>query len=222
MELAHLLIIAFVILFVALFVLKDMSSRFLVLMTCVVVGYILYQQQKTEMDKNRNMKVILDKKENELSDDFEVPENNIFHVHKTPRNLKFIKRHSEFMHVIHDLRFLNIYDRALYNKLISYIEYFLKIHYKIMIGKYEVELYLGMLKDIRSEILNIMKSIYFNIPNVSTILYIDNLDDYVEKRIKTVQALTYKLMKVIGRKYQKNVKPPFDHDLTKDIHYALF
>jgi hypothetical protein len=183
---------------------------------------IVYQRYKSDIDKNKNMKMIVNKKEVDLSNDFEVPENNIFYVHKTPRNLKFIKRHNEFMHVIYDLRFLNIYDQALYNKLISYIEYFLKIHYKIMIGKYEVDLYLGMLKDIRSEILNIMKTIYFNIPNVSTILYIDDLDNYVETRIQKVQAITYKLLKVIGRKYQKNVKPPFDCDMNKDNHYALF
>jgi hypothetical protein len=91
-----------------------------------------------------------------------------------------------------------------------------------MLGKYEFNLYYPVLVDIRNEILNDMKSVYFNIPTISTILVIDNLDTYLDAKIRLVQSITYKLLKLLCHKYRKNYKPPYGIDKTKNKHYALF
>jgi hypothetical protein len=222
MDIRGVIIGSFVFVFLLLFVIKDNVQRFFILVLLGMIGYFYYEKYKKAAQKNNNIEGFLNKIEKDLSDDFEIPENKIFYIHKTPRNIKYIKKHHDIRQILYELKFVLGYDKGLYHKLVSFVEYFLKIHYKVMIDKYEFSLYYPMLVDTRHEILNILKTIYFNIPNISTILSIQNLDEYVEKRIKQLQAITYKLMKLLCQKHKKPFKPPYPVDKGKDSHYALF
>jgi type IV secretory pathway VirB4 component len=94
-----------------------------------------------------------------------------------------------------------------------------------MIGKYEFEFYFPILKDVRNEILNTMKTIYFNVPKKTRILDIEDIDSFVDERISLMQAKTYKYMKVLFHKYQKKhvfYQAPFEHDGMKDKYYHVF
>jgi hypothetical protein len=186
----------------------------------------LRNKEKAKKEKqNANVSKYISKLEQELNDDFEVPDNRIFFIHKTPRSLKYTHQSQDIRQIIYDLKFMEIYDKALYQKLVSYVEYFLKIHYKILIGKYEFDYYFPILKDIRNEILNIMKTICFNTPDKSRILYIKSIDNYVEDRIVMMQAKTYRYIKILFHKYQRDhmtYQAPFENDTTKDAHYHVF
>lgn len=217
----HLVIAAFSASVLFLFVLKDSAHRFFFVCATAAAGYMYLKNYKTVEKKNNNQESFIASVEKELSDDHEVPENRIFYIHKFPRSLKFLRRHRELQQAVFDLKFLQIYDRALFNKMVAFLEYFLKIHFKIMIGKYDFTLYYPVLRDIRSETLNTMKSVHLNIPNISTILYIKDVDAYVEQRIRLVQAVTYKLMKLLSHKHRSVYKPPLEND-NFDQHYALF
>lgn len=223
----HIFIIFIILFFIYynLFVTRDLKAIFFILAILTIL-YFLYVKQKTESD-NKSLDIIsyMDNIEKKIGHDYEVSENEIFPIHKTPRNIKYLKRTEDLRQIIYDIKFLEIYDKALYEKIISYIEYFLKIHYKVMLGIYNFNLYFPILKDIRNEILNSMKTIYFNIPNISTILYIKNIDLYVEKRITTMQSITYKYMKVLYHKYNKSnlsYQAPFENDTMKNDHYHIF
>lgn len=204
---------------------QDVKGIFFII-TIIIILYILYLQKSAiDEKKNNNITKHITELEKELNHDYEVPENKIFYIHKTPRNIKYIKRTQDIQQVIYDIKFLKIYDSALYEKIISYLEYFLKIHYKIMLEKYEFELYFPVLKDIRNEILNSMKTIYFNIPTISTTIDIKNLDKYIEQRILKIQAITLKYVRIVYNKYNKNhltYQAPFEYDKLKDQHYNLF
>jgi hypothetical protein len=226
----HIFVAALAVSVMFIFVLKDTAQRFFFACGVLAVGYALFKKQQVTEKKRNNQDSFITSVEKELSDDHEVPENKIFYIHKSPRNLKYLRKHKELQQAVFDLKFLQIYDRALFNKMIIFIEYFLKIHFKVMIGKYEFSLYYPMLRDARSEILNTMKSAHLNIPNISTILYIKDIDDYLETRIRLVQAVTYKLMKLLCHKKRASkqpgtaatYKPPLDSDTSHDYHYALF
>lgn len=222
METKTLLVVSFCILFVFTFIVKQLAYRFFLLIMMLVIGYMYYQQFAKQKKKNTNLRSHLDRVEKDLEGDFETPVKDVFYIHKSPRNIKFIKKHEVIRQILYDLKFLTIYDKGLYHRLFTITENFLKMHFKIMIGKYEFDLYYPMLVDSRMEILNVMKSIYYNIPSVSTILYIKNLDSYVEERIRKMQSITYKLLKLLCNKYNREFKPPYNFDPHKDNHYALF
>lgn len=205
------------------FVARSNSERAFLFVLFAVIAYAYYSRVMQSAIKKNTVQSFLDSVEKDLSGDLEIPLNNVFYVHKTPRSLKYLRRHRELCEVAYDLKFVRIYDRASFDKMISYIEYFLKVHYKIMLGYYEFRLFESTLRDIRIEILNTMKTFYFNLPTVSTIVNISDIDDYVEKRIRRVQAILYKFLKIAHRKYYSSeYKPPHDLDETKGDRYALF
>lgn len=217
----NILVISVVVIIFIIFVITDITQRLFFIIFILIIGYIYYQKDIKNKRKNKDKNKLISTIEKELNDDEEFS-SNIFHVHKSPRSLKFIKQHNDVQDVLYEIRFLQIYDKALYDKIVSLLEYFLKIHFKVMIEKYEFDLYYPILRDLRSEILNSMKTIYFNIPNISTILYIKDLNTYVEERIRRIQAITYKHIKILCHKYNKPYKPPHDFDISIDNHYALF
>lgn len=208
-----------------IFVVQDLGQRLFVLAIYAAVAYAYYVRNSKVTQRLNTVESFFASVEKELSDDHEVQENKIFYVHKMPRTLRYLKRHRELCETIHELKFLRIYDRACFDKIVAYLEYFLKIHFKIMSGLYDFDLYKSTLKDIRAEVLNTMKTSYFNLPNVSTILAIERIDDFVETRIRRVQGILYKLLKIACRKHEGSAadfKPPYDSDATKDDRYALF
>jgi len=222
MDTKNIIIIIFVILYILLFVVTDLTQRFFIIIVVIIVVYMYLRTLKSKKTKNADIDLFFTKVEKELSEEYEVPDNKIFYIHKTPKNLKFIKKTDEYKNVLYEIKFLQIYDRALFNKLVTYTEYFLKIHYKMMLGYYDFNLYYQILRDTRSEILNIMKTSYFNLPNVSTILSIGDINIYMEAKIRIVQALTYRYMKIVCQKHNKSFKPPNEYDIGKDNKYALF
>jgi hypothetical protein len=222
MESKDIIIIIFVILYILFFVVTDLNHRFFIIIVIIIVVYMYLRTLRTKKVKNTDIDLFFRNVEKELEVEYEVPENKIFYIHKTPKNLKFIKKTEEYKNVLYDIKFLQIYDRALFNKLVTYIEYFLKIHYKMMLGYYEFNLYYQTLRDTRSEILNIMKTSYFNLPNVSTIMSIPDINVYMEGKIRIVQAITYRYMKIVCQKHNKSFKPPNEYDISKDNKYALF
>lgn len=211
--------------FYNLFIIRDVKILFFIIIISII-AYILYDKRKTrDIVKDRNKIEYIDNIEKQLNHDYEIPENKIYHIHKTPRNIKYIKKNEDIKNIIYDLKFLQIYNKELYEKFISYFEYFLKIHYNVMLEKYDYRTYFSILKDIRNEILNIMKSIYFNVPKISTIIDIPDLDKYIEKRILIIQSITYKYMKIAYNKYSQDhvtYNAPFEYDSMKDDRYDLF
>jgi hypothetical protein len=218
----NLIIFVFVTIFLIVFVIKDISHRFFFVTIITIVSYFYFKTYKKNDSNDKNINTFLLKLEKDLSIQLEIPENKIFFIHKTPTNINAIKKHRNLAQIVYDIKFLQIYDNGLYNKFVSYLEYFLRIHYKIILNKYEVDQYLPILQDIRFELLNILKSAYYNMPSISAIIDIKNLDVFLAERIRLVQAITYKLMKLVSNKYKKKVKPPYDFDYNKDNHYALF
>jgi hypothetical protein len=222
-DIVNIFLLAFVFLILFIYIIQDFNQRLFAIIILILLVYLYYLKTlKSATTKDVNRNTFIDKIEKDLSVGLEIPENSIFFIHKTPTNLKYIKKTEELLQVLYEIKFLSIYNRELFYKLISYIEYFLKIHYKMMLGKYEFKIYYQILRDIRIEILNIMKGSYYSLPNISTILTIPDINAYMEKRIRTVQAVTYRYLKIICHKYKQPFKPPAEFDVAKDNHYALF
>jgi hypothetical protein len=213
------------ILYYNIFINKDIKGIFFIIVT-LIIAYIFYTKKIImNEEKNNNLDKHINNLEKTIGNDFEILDNKIYYIHKTPRNLKYIKRTEDIKQIIYDLKFLKIYDNALYEKITSYLEYFLKLHYKIMLGKYDYELNFQILKDIRNEILNSMKTIYFNIPNISKILDIKNIDNYIEQRIIKIQSITGKYLNIVYHKYGKYhlaLEAPYEYDKSRDKNYNIF
>jgi hypothetical protein len=70
-----------------------------------------------------------------------------------------------------------------------------------------------------------MKTIYFNIPNISKILDIKNIDNYIEQRIIKIQSITGKYLNIVYHKYGKYhlaLEAPYEYDKSRDKNYNIF
>ena len=226
----NLLVIFFLALFLFynLFISKDAKTVFFIVILVAIFYMLRFQNQK---DKRRNTKELdnfVDIKEKELANDSEIQDPKNFRIHKTPKSLKYLKTSPELLKLVYNLRFINLYDKALYDKILSYIEYFMKIHYNIMIGYYDFQTYFPIIKDLRFELLNLMKTGTLNLPKQSTILPIDDLDKYMEKKTAFIQSLTYKYIKILHHKYGGsktnvlNYEAPNNFDPLSDNQYDMF
>ncbi len=204
---------------------RDFRGVFFIIIILLIVYTIYKQQRDKEEKKSAGIDDFLDKREKML-DKREIPTDKFVSIHKLPPNLKYLKRSEDLRKIIFELKFVEKYDYGLYEKIIGYIEYFLALHYKIMTGKYKFEHYFPILKDLRNEILNSMKSIIFNIPRTrSSYLVHENFEQFIDERIILVQAITYKYMKSLFHKYKNNYmdyNPPFENDTMKNKYYHLY
>lgn len=153
--------------------------------------------------------------------------NTVYKIHKPLKDLRFIKTLREMQECLYNLRFLLIYDKEDFIDLVVMIEYFLKIHFNIMIGKYDVQTYYAILKDIRKEILNELHSSFFDVPQYSTTFDSPDLIKDMKLELKRIQAITHRYMKVLSNKYRKQLRHEFYNDTSgidplRDTRYDIF
>lgn len=213
--------------FVILFYLYVISNNPNILFFSVILlGIALYYYKKTVTSINEKVSTVDQYMLNvakELQTNPEVQSQNVFKIHHLQK-IKYVLKDSYIKNILFDLKFLRIYDDAEYTKLVLYIEYFLKIHYLTMLGKYDVDTNINIMIDIRNELLNILKSFHLNIPAKSSVVDIDNLDEYLDQKTEQIQTATYKYLRIVVNKYKSNINimKPFGLDQNNTDHYELY
>ena len=224
----HFLSIFFV---VYLYIIKknDNASNFFII-AVVIVGYLIRNPSNTDKVKHHNevKQYIEDIEQTVIS--HTTPQmllETVYKVHKPLKSLRFIKNNKEATLLVYYLRFLMIYDKEGYLDIIVYLEWFLKVHFNIMIEKYDVETNFVILKDIRREILNALQASWYNIPNVSKVFDSKDLDKRMKNAVVKVQALTYRYVKIVYKKYHdilhhETYKGTVEYDTLKNQHYHMY
>jgi hypothetical protein len=156
---------------------------------------------------------------NKLVKDKRIFNKNNVSIYKGPTTLKYILMQKDMKGIMEDLAFiLKFHPDILINVLIL-LENFFKIHYNVMIHKYDACSYIPVLIDIESEVLNTLSMFVFNLPNMSTTIDIENIDSFMEVKIRDIQSLTQKYMTILKHKFKCHHKFDFkDNDYTLDKH----
>jgi len=126
-----------------------------------------------------------------------------YKVHKPLKDIYHVKKNTEVKETIYRLNFLKIYDNEQYIDVVVLLEYFFKIHFNVMIGKYDYKSNMDVLTDIKNEIINSLYTSFYNIPKVSK-----TVDADVEKELKfsiiKLQAIMTKYLRIAKHKFEKN------------------
>lgn len=226
------IIIIFIVLFVIYYmtiVIKDYKGVFFIIIVFAVV-YIQYINKQTLIPENiskflkkilktgnNNNNLFLDNKETELISDKNGIEENTFYTRKSLNNIKFIKNSKEIGYELFRLKIIEKYDKELFNKIIYLTEHFLKLHYKIMMGFYEFEQHFNIIKDIRLNLLNNIKSIVYNIPKID--------EDLINDVCDNIQGLTHRYLKILQLKYKKSQyieSPPYEYDPSQNDNFNIY
>lgn len=183
-----------------------------------------YHRNNTKVQRNLNnsLEVYIQELENKVVH-HRTPEmmlEHVYTIHKPLKDLYHIKKNNVFKEVLFRLQFLQIYEQQQYFDIVVMMEYFLKIHFNTMIGKYDYQTNYNIMEDIREEIINAMYSCYFNIPRYSKTFVSPNLEDALKKSIRMFQSITYKLLKIVRNKYTI-MNEPKTHDVNKNERYHM-
>jgi hypothetical protein len=217
--------ILFVITFVFFMNWNNPKALFFLFAALSILMMFYYKSIVTKETNKSDIDQFVDKVEKSLSKEVEIPDDRIFYFHKTPINLRYLNRANDLKAIMYDLKMLAIFDRQSLEKIMSYLEHFLKLHYKMMMGKYDFNTNFPILRDTRNDLLNAMKAIYYNIPKVSNLYKINDIDAYMEERIALMQAKTNRYLRSVYHKYQPKGmihEAPYENDKMKNEHYHMF
>lgn len=201
-----------------------LKQEHLIFIFVMCLLYIAHQKWYVNYSKNQDTKEVENeskmiwKRYSEMIKGKQVLNNHIFHVHKAPKQIKYIHMHRDLKDKLEDLEFILKYEPDLVLDIIIYLEFFLKIHYNIMINKYNIELYLPVLYDIKDTIFNLLSFSTFNLPSVSSIVDIPNIDEYIFIKRQDIHVLLNKYINIL-----KHKKEPSNTELWYDplLNFSL-
>lgn len=153
---------------------------------------------------------------------YELVNNQVFLVHKSPETLKYLFFHPQVVDTLEDLKFMLIYEKDMYLRLVIYLEWFLKVQYNIMIEKYDACSFYPILRDLRREIMNILASLVFNIKPYSNILDIPNIIEFTQLRTHNIQTITWRYINIIKNKYKHKCSHIMEDEVSWNDKYNAF
>jgi Ca2+/Na+ antiporter len=197
---------------------KNITLAFFMMTALLFAVYTYLNYKQEEQNKNSGVNNFIHKLENMVSG-LNIDNAKIYKIHKSPEKLKYISKNEDIKNMLYDLRPMITYDKGAYLYFITYLEYFLKFHYYVMIERYNYNEYLPIIKDIRKEMLNITKSFTFNSPDLSLVAFDNNIQKTLEKNHNFIKAFTYKYIMILKHKFDKHHQdnlftPPWEYNFS--------
>ena len=156
---------------------------------------------------------------NKLVKDKRIFNKNNVSIYKGPSTLKYILMHKDMKGIMEDLSFILQFNPDILINVLILTENFFKIHYNVMIQKYDACSYIPILRDIENEILNTLSMLVFDLPDISTTIDIENIDTFMQIKIRDIQSLTQKYMTILKHKFKCHHRFDFkDNDYTLEKH----
>lgn len=195
------------------------GDKYRIFFSLILMAIYLYMQSDIYRDERIKKKTSSEtfwKTIHQEMHDFELVFPNVYDLHRPPKQIKYIFMNPQIKQIIEDLYFLRIYNKGTYIKVIIALEYFLRLHYSIMIEKYDACMHIQIMKDVRKEILNMMSALTLNVAPVSKIIDLKNMDQFIETKKRDLQGITGKYLSILRNKYKQSC----DHQMDFSINFA--
>ena len=202
---------------VMLFLLANKPSL-IILGLCIMGGFWYLRSKNRKGDSSG----VIWKKYNELTKDKIIFSKNTVNIYKGTSSLKYILMHEGMKSIIEDLDFILKFNPDIIIDIIILLEYFYKIHYNVMIEKYDACSYIPILQDIRNEVVNTFSTFVFNLPDISTTIDIPDIDSFMNTKLREIQSLLQKQLSIIKNKFGCSYKFEFnEYDHAMDKHMLV-
>jgi hypothetical protein len=205
------------ILFLALifFIISKYNSSVLIALIIIIIFYYHIDnniKQANATKKNREEDIV-DNIDKGIDTIKELNTNN-FNININAGNIKFLKKNKEFLDIIHNLRFVKKFDKTRYNNLIIYMNKLMKIYIYILSDRYDIYIYIPIFNDIVNDILEILYSFVFVVPNRFKHIYGFNPSEEIDKSIVDFRTKLEKMLIVLNN-YGKIEKKKIYIDIYK-------
>jgi hypothetical protein len=205
------------ILFLALifFIISKYNSSALIAVIIIIMFYYHIDnaiKQANATKKNRADDIV-DNIDKGIDTIKELNTNN-FNININTGNIKFLKKNKEFLDIIHNLRFVKKFDKTRYNNLIIYMNKLMKIYIYILSDRYDIYIYIPIFNDIVNDILEILYSFVFVVPDRFKHIYGFNPSEEIDKSIVDFRTKLEKMLIVLNN-YGKIEKKKIYLDIYK-------
>ena len=129
----------------------------------------------------------------------------LFVCQKAPRTIKYILKDPLLTSVMEDMYKFKMYQTHILKDILILLERFLRIHYNVMLGTYPVETQWRVLVDIQKTVDKLFEEMVFNVPEVSTVHNIMDIDAYISQREAVVKAVLLRYLRVVANKYMESI-----------------
>ena len=199
---------------------KLQASILISIMIVIVIAYYIDYNIRDELTNNKNKAItVKEKLRQEVKD---VKELNVqsAYVNENNKNLKFLVKNREFLDILHNIRFIKKFDRSRYTNLIVYMDNLMKVYIYILADRYDINTYLPLFNDLKSEVLEIMYSLIFVIPDKFKHIYGFDPHQEIQKSLEDFYKKTNNMITVI-RNYSKIGKNEYYINLEKYRPYEV-
>ena len=154
-------------------------------------------------------------------------------VNFTKTKFRFLPKYPEIVDIFIDIQFASTFDKPAYLNAICLAEQFLKLYFQIIMHD-DLEyckMQFQILKDIRTELLNVMHTLAIGVPSRVKRPILKRkqpLDDFIVKKIRMMQAITYRHLKIVSTKCNKQNefdlrgRPPIPRNHYKDTRFYVY
>lgn len=171
--------------------------KFFVVVIIIIIIYFILKNYKNILPVKSDDTSVWDDY-NKLLTNKQVENISVYQVYKAPDKLKYIfintPLHKKLKQNLELLKFLKYYQPDIISDVVILIEKFLHIHYNVVIKKYD-DSYIPILYDIKLEIIRLLNNVVYNTHNISTIVDIKNIDDYMFTIISSMDNILNSFIK---------------------------
>lgn len=204
---------AALLLYVVLFLRRDPGTTFLTVVGCVILSVWYLKAKAIESVTIDNKADFFDSIQGAIAK-MEFAEGDVYSVHKGPRRILYLRDDTAdvLSGMLYDMRFVMAYDAPLFYRVVILTEQFLKIHYNVMLGRYDPALMMPVMHDIRATACNHVHGFIFTLPRTSTIVAVpgDDVDVVMASHLRTFRGETARLMKVVKHRFRRlNLNPDY-------------
>jgi hypothetical protein len=188
----------FIVIALIFYFLKTLKSGVLlsILITIIIYYYIDANIQEKHMQIKNDQEKSKDNVKNDVKDLKELGSSN-FYVKEIPKKLKFLTQNKELMDIIYNIRFVKKFDKTKYVKCLSYMDKLMKVYIYILADRYDVNDYLPIFNDLKSDILEIFYSFIFVVPDNFKHIYGFEPYNEIEKSTEDLLKCINKMISIL-------------------------
>lgn len=171
-----------------------------VLLTIIIILAVFYYINNYIKENEVRFKADDIKKEekirSEVKDIVEVSTDN-FYINKNSKNVKYLVKNKEFMEILFNIRFIKRFDKTRYSNMCINMDKMMKIYMYILADRYDTNTYLPIFTDIKNNVLEILYSLIFVVPNQFKHIYGFEPQAEIDKSLSDFRNKTTDMLTVI-------------------------
>ena len=199
-------------------IIKYNTSILISIIIIIIFYYYIDNNIKLNKANKKNVEdVIIDNIDKGIDTIKELNTDN-FYININTGKIKFLKKNKEFLDIINNLKFVKKFDKTRYNNLIIYANKLMKIYVYILSDRYDIYVYMPIFNDTVNDILEILYSFIFVVPEKFKHIYGFNPGDEIDKSITDFRNKVEKMLIVLNN-YGKIAKKKIYIDIYKYSPY---